>query len=191
MLAQLVIAAISMGLNWIGGERMIRIIPASDVLLLPVLGRARRLCWREGLLLAALLLTGCDARGPMQHTPEELFQTLIVDSIPWGVAELQGAGMISTGGYRAYLKFRASRRFMDEYLGTGYRRVGWEVLALYFEYKDGDFAGRLSFWDPETVTDKECYESTGMIRNAWTNYAQHFFLIDRSTGYVYFYGAGG
>jgi hypothetical protein len=43
-------------------------------------------------------------------------------------------------------------------------------------------------WDPAAVLGKECYETR--VTNDWTHSGEHYILIDRRTGTVYFAGGG-
>ena len=124
---------------------------------------------------------------PGHPDPSAMFEHLIQKPIPAGVTDLQGYGE-TWQGYTAYLRFKAPKSVTDS-LVSGYRPTSWsEVSAhLFFPTGPGSY-GFSPTWDPASISVKECYEAH--VTNDWTHDGTSYFIIDRSTGTVYFYGQG-
>jgi hypothetical protein len=148
-----------------------------------------------GALLGTLLLSGCgdSPGGPsMKNSPEEMFEGVIVSPIPEDVSRVEGVGDMADT-YYVWLRFRATDRFIDALITSGYNRAEWPEVELRVRLPNV-YPGYHKFnppWAPEAIAKKECYE--GHPECPWSPEAQptHYLVIDRSTGTVYFFGAGG
>lgn len=139
-------------------------------------------------MLGAAFATGCGTRGPSStNTPTQMFKAVILDRIPASVTQLQGVGD-TWQGYSLYLRFTASDADMDAIIKQGYSPVDWERCSWRFELPDG-YDRFNPPWRPAEIAAKACYRLSE-VRNSWTHFGEHYLVIDRAVGLVYFYGVG-
>src|SRR5204863_10114071 len=94
--------------------------------------RTRTEVFFGGALLGALLLAGCgDPPGvpTMKNSPEEMFEGVIVSPLPEDVSHVEGVGDMADT-YYVWLRFRATNRFIDALIASGYRPAEWPEVEL-------------------------------------------------------------
>jgi hypothetical protein len=141
------------------------------------------------VLLMCLSLVGCrSTSGPTSgNTPQEMFQYVILNPIPASVTNLQGVGD-TWQGYSLYLRFNASKADIDALIAQGFKPATWESISYRFTLPP-NYDKFTPPWNPGTISTKECYEMAN-VHNKWTGQGEHYIVIDRSSGTVYFYGVG-
>jgi hypothetical protein len=152
----------------------------------------KRLFAGLSLFVIPVLAQGCGwPDGPTAgNTPREMFEGLIESPVPEDVREIEGVGDLWQS-YNIWLRFKASDAFIESLLAQGYVRVAWEQVAGHMRLPDQSGYHRFRpSWNPEAIEGKECF--AGYIRCRWSGQhsGEHFLVIDRRTGTVYFFGAG-
>lgn len=147
-----------------------------------------RLHWAL-LLLACVGLAGCSSgrRPSSTNTPQQMFQNTILNPIPPSVTNLQGVGD-TWQGYSLYLRFNASNADIDAILAEGFKPATWTAISYRFALPAG-YDRFTPDWNPTSISTKECYQLDG-VKNGWTSLGNHYLVIERRTGTVYFYGVG-
>jgi hypothetical protein len=119
-----------------------------------------------------------------------MFAGLIQNPVPEDVDHIEGVGDLWQG-YNIWLRFHASKRFINTLISKGYHRTSWKEIARHFELpKDRAYHLFTPAWSPNLIPNKKCFQ--GLIRCPWSQQHQghHFLVIDESTGTIYFYGWG-
>jgi hypothetical protein len=128
----------------------------------------------------------------MKNSPQEMFEGVIASPVPEDVSSVQGVGDLADT-YYVWLRFRATNRFIDALIESGYHPAEWPEVETKVRLPNSH-PGYQRFnppWAPELVAKKECYE--GEPACLWSPDAPptHYLVIDRSIGTVYFFGSGG
>lgn len=144
------------------------------------------------IFLCALIIllcgNGCDEGASSANTPEEMFEALIMDPMPSSIKNLEGVGD-TWQGYNIFLRFEADGEFIGRLSGEGYEKVEWDAVKSRFELPKG-YDKFKTPWKLDEIKNKECFRSSGNVKNKWTHSGEHFFVIDRERSLVYFYGVG-
>jgi len=124
---------------------------------------------------------------PGHPAPADIFARLVDESGAASVTNLQGFGA-TWQGYQAWLRFGAGDEYIDALIAKGFERVEWSAIGYRFELPPDYGHAFEPPWDPAAVSKKECYEAR--VTNDWTHSGEHYIVIDRASGTVYFVGLG-
>ncbi len=116
-----------------------------------------------------------------------MFAHLVDESGPVHVTSLQGIGE-TWQGYQAWLRFVATDEYIDSLIAEGFERAEWSALRHHFGLPLDYGQSFDPPWEPTASPKKECYRAR--VTNDWTHSGEHYLLIDRRTGTVYFVGVG-
>ncbi len=131
-----------------------------------------------------LLLYSCGIGPSSSNTPQEMFEHVVQRPIPPDVTDIQAVGD-TWQGYNIWLRFKASKEFIDTLLGTGFEPIGCEEVEEYFSLPEGYDLFEPP-WDPHPIQDNECYCNHN-ASNSW-GIGTHYLWVDRTSNTVYFYG---
>jgi hypothetical protein len=118
--------------------------------------------------------------------PREIYETLIADSIPDEVSELQAAGT-TWQGYAIYLRFKAPSLDVAGFATPPYQPVDCGEILVYFELPDHIRSPFSPEWALPSPPQRTCLEAHD-LRNDWTTLANHRVMY--SGGWVLFVGFG-
>lgn len=163
---------------------------------------------KEFLALFCILpLVGFSIR-PGLIPADTAFTHLISAEQKENITELRG-GALTYQGYNAFLKFTASKKFLDYLESSGRPRVSVEELKEKLEKENRslqDYLGaRFSLsrsakerittlkneWKPEEISDPILLEIPfDELENEWTHGGEELILIDQSTWITYYKSSG-
>jgi hypothetical protein len=120
--------------------------------------------------------------------PDTIFAHTVGEELVGDVENIEGGGNCWQG-YVAYLRFKTDLPVEKLLQDAGYAEVEWSVAESSFQLPK-EFLTRFSPpWDPSSLTQKRCFSKSN-VTNSWTHGGTHYYIIDKDSGIVHFYGIG-